>query len=192
MPFPGTSPSGHQGIRCVFFQCSDFQIRQVVVHCGSFWVLQVTLPAGSTIFPLKLLPDHKNWHFLIFLNDDINNLLFLFTLSETFGKAFLFLFPSSGCFPGTHNPLSWTRSLLSAQAACRGMDWSEQSEQPTSSRASFLHSAKNRFEMAKLCHKEPGWQHLSQPVRDRLHLGQSWRNGCPTPASPSTANVTSI
>lgn len=56
---------------------------------GSLWEpLGVTLPAGSTTFPLKLLPDHQNWHFLMFLNDDINHLLFSFALSETFGEAF--------------------------------------------------------------------------------------------------------
>lgn len=78
--------------------------------------LQAALPAGSsTTFPRKSLPDHKNWHFLIFLNDDINHLLFLFTLSETCGNSFLFLFPSSGCFPGTFNPLfSLARWILSA------------------------------------------------------------------------------
>lgn len=91
-------------------------MAKVSVHCGSLWVLQVTLPAGSsTTLPLKLVPDHKNWHFLMFLNDDINNLLFLFTLSETFGNSFLFLFPSSGCFPVTLNPLfSVARCILSA------------------------------------------------------------------------------
>lgn len=79
---------------------------KVAIGCGSLWVLQVTLPAGSsTTFPLKSVPEHKNWHFLIFLNDDINYLLFLFSLSETFSNSLLFLFPPSGCFPGAFNPL---------------------------------------------------------------------------------------
>lgn len=101
-------------MRCGVLQCSDFQMGCVVVHPGSLWALQVTLPAGSTTFALKLLPDHKHRHLLIFLKDDINNLLFLFTLSETFGEAFLFLLASPGCFPGTRDPLPWAGTLLPA------------------------------------------------------------------------------
>lgn len=81
LPFAGRSPSGHQGFRCGLFSVQLFR-------WGLWEPLGVTLPAGSTTFPLKLLPDHQNWHFLMFLNDGINHLLFLFALSETFGEAF--------------------------------------------------------------------------------------------------------
>lgn len=144
----------------------------MVVH-GSLWVLQVTLPAGSTTFPLKLLPARRNWRFLMFPNDDINHLLFLFTLSETFGKAFLFLFPSSGCFAGTHTPLSWTGSLLSALPCC-GMDWSEQ-QRATNISTSFSSSfCKKQVLNGKAVaqREEPGWQHLCQAARDRGRAGK--------------------
>lgn len=61
-------------------------------------MMEPSCPAGSQpsswqqhSFPLKAAPDHKSWHFLRFLNDDINHLLFLSTLSETFGNSILFL-----------------------------------------------------------------------------------------------------